>query len=77
MREFWLLTYVIIVVISGMLDNFVNEIKQEYIEEDYLEIEHDFKQEDEEAHCSSFNQHIKIENVQYNCQKQENFVWGY
>lgn len=32
------------------------------------------KQEDEEAPCSSLSQHVKTENVQYNCQKQENFV---
>ena len=61
-------------VVSGMLDNFVNDIKQECNEEDHLEIENDLKQEDEGAQCSSLNQHVKIEDVQYNCQKKENFV---
>ena len=48
-----------------------SEIKQEYIEEDHLEIVDDLNQV---AHCFSSNQHVKIENVEYNCEKQENFV---
>ena len=52
-----------------------SDIKQEYIEDDdLLEIIDNLKQEDEEAPCSSLSQHVKTENVQYNCQKQENFV---
>mgnify|MGYP001299730306 CR=1 FL=1 len=58
-----------------MLNNFVNEIKQENNEEDLLEIVDNLKQEDEGAQCSSsLNQSVKIENEQYNSQKHENFV---
>ena len=58
-----------------MLDNIVNEIKQENNEEDLLEIVDNLKQEDEGAQCSSsLNQSVKIENEQCNSQKHENFV---
>ena len=54
-----------------MLNNFVDDIKQE----DVLEIVDNLKQEDEGAQCSaSLNQSVKIENEQYNSQKHENFV---
>ena len=58
-------------IVLGMLDNFVDDIKQE----DVLEIVDNLKQEDEGAQCSSsLNQSVKIENEQYNSQKHENFV---
>ena len=50
-----------------------SDIKQEYIEDDLLEIVDELKQEfeeTEETNCFSLNQHVKTEN----CQKQENFV---
>ena len=66
--------------ISGMLNEFANDlvdagaaVKQEYVDEDFLDIATDLKQEEDTV---NLNHHVKIEHesAQDNCHNHENYV---